>query len=490
MRTKTKFLVPLLITVVLIGAIAGGVWVWYDNNVDRSGWFERDGIRYYRDFHADPVSGWLELEDDTYYFNNEGVPFTRWQEIDGTTYYFEDSGAMVTGWLTEQGKTHYFGGNGALVEGWLWLDTDRYYMEDGVMVTGWKTVDGERRFFDENGVMALGFAQVGGSTYYFGTDGAMAMGITEIDGSRYNFQADGTMFTGWEETEEGSRYYGENGAMAVGWAEVDGERCYFNEDGIRQHAGWLTDGEYRYYIHEDGSYAVGPTVIDGKKHYFTPLGIEVILVNAINPLPDPFEQTIVNVVDYHDVDSRCYDALVSMLADFEEQVGEKYTFNSAYRTTFEQTAILEYRTLEHMRDFDMTFLEARAKALETVAIPGTSEHQLGFSVDLVGKTINEWLAEHCWDYGFILRYPENKQHVTGITNEPWHFRYVGTRVSLDMKDSGLCLEEYLGADPVTQAAIEALHGDKWYREEYTTVDEETIAKYIGTDEEATETAAG
>ena len=130
----------------------------------------------------------------------------------------------------------------------------------------------------------------------------------------------------------------------------------------------------------------------------------------------------------------------------------------------------------------MTFAEARAKALETVAIPNTSEHQLGLSVDLVGKSINDWLAVHCWEYGFILRYPEGKQHITGITNEPWHFRYVGTAVSMDMKDSGLCLEEYLGADPVTREGIDAVHGDKWHREEFYTVDEETIAKYTKQEE--------
>ena len=56
-----------------------------------------------------------------------------------------------------------------------------------------------------------------------------------------------------------------------------------------------------------------------------------------------------------------------------------------------------------------------------------------------------WLAEHCWEYGFILRYTEEKAEITGITNEPWHFRYVGREISMDMKDSGLCLEEYLGA---------------------------------------------
>ena len=199
-------------------------------------------------------------------------------------------------------------------------------------------------------------------------------------------------------------------------------------------------------------------------------------MNAINPIPEDHRQTIVNVVDYHDVDSRCYDALVEMLAAIED-AGIEYTFNSAYRTWQEQTGILEYRTLEHMRDYDMTFEEARAKALETVAIPGTSEHQLGLSVDLLGSAANKWLAEHCWEYGFILRYPPNKQEITGIANEPWHFRYVGREISLDMQNSGLCLEEYLGAQPVTQEGIEAVHGDAWHRQEFYTVDAETIGKY-------------
>ena len=111
----------------------------------------------------------------------------------------------------------------------------------------------------------------------------------------------------------------------------------------------------------------------------------------------------------------------------------------------EQTDILEKRTQEHMKEFDLDFDEARKKALETVAVPGTSEHQIGLAVDIVGEEANAWLGEHCWEYGFILRYTEEKASITGITNEPWHFRYVGKEISMDMKGSGLCLEEYLGA---------------------------------------------
>ena len=103
-----------------------------------------------------------------------------------------------------------------------------------------------------------------------------------------------------------------------------------------------------------------------------------------------------------------------------------------------------------MADFDLDYKAARAKALQTVAYPGTSEHHLGLAVDLLGDEAIAWLTEHCWEYGFIVRYRGEKAHITGIVNEPWHFRYVGTEVSLDMKDSGLCLEEYLGAVPMEE----------------------------------------
>ena len=98
-----------------------------------------------------------------------------------------------------------------------------------------------------------------------------------------------------------------------------------------------------------------------------------------------------------------------------------------------------------MATYELDYGAARAKALQSVAIPGTSEHHLGLAVDIVGTAAQAWLAEHCWEYGFILRYTGDKAHITGIIDEPWHFRYVGTEVSLDMQYSGLCLEEYLGA---------------------------------------------
>ena len=465
MKQKIRQIGPVILLLIILGACAGGGWIWYDNNVDRSGWVEQDGIRFYRDFHADPVSGWLTLDDGRYYFQEGGIPHTGWLEDEGYTYYFRDDGTMHTGWLEEGEKIHYFGDNGHMMVGWLWIEADRFYLQDGVLATGWQTIDGNVYYFDRDGCMVRGFAELENGTYYF-DDGIMSVGPKVIGEQHYLFGSDGTMFTGWLEQEDAQLYYRPDGTQAFGWEEIDGKRVYFDEQGHLCQERWVQEGEYRYYLYGDGSHAVGPTVIDGKTHYFTPKGIEVVLVNALNPIPEDIAQTIVNFKDYHDVDSRCYEPLKKMLNAYTAEVGIDYTFNSAHRTWREQTNILELRTLEHMRDFDLSFYQARKKALETVAIPGTSEHQLGLSVDLVGYSVNQWLAEHCWEYGFILRYPEGKENITGIINEPWHFRYVGVEVSMDMKDSGLCLEEYLGAEPVTPEAVAAYHGDTWYQEKY------------------------
>ena len=59
--------------------------------------------------------------------------------------------------------------------------------------------------------------------------------------------------------------------------------------------------------------------------------------------------------------------------------------------------------------------------------------------------VQRWLMAHSWEYGFILRYPNDKSGVTGIIYEPWHYRYVGREAAREIYESGLCLEEYLGS---------------------------------------------
>ena len=88
---------------------------------------------------------------------------------------------------------------------------------------------------------------------------------------------------------------------------------------------------------------------------------------------------------------------------------------------------------------------------KTVADPGTSEHHTGLAFDITvpgtifkGTPEQIWLHKHCWEYGFVIRYQEDKEKLTGYIAECWHIRYVGLPHSLDMRDRNLCLEEYLG----------------------------------------------
>ena len=459
-KKRLRFLIIALVCTV----IAGVGWYIYDNNVDRSGWVIREGITYYRDFHAKKVTGWQEIEGHRYYFDENKAMVTLWQELDGNTYWFSPDGDMVTGWQDIDGQRYYFDPEGVRQSGWLELGEQRFYLgKNGVMATQWQEIDGWRYYFGDDGVMSVGWQDIGREryyfsvhgimltdflqlvegTYYFDSNGAMLTGRVSTGEGEFLFGEDGRMVTGWQEDSDGRRYYTAEGPMALGWQEIDGKRYYFDENGLMA-TGWLEQGEYRYYLQEDGSAAVGKATVEGRTRYFTPRGIHVVLVNKWNPVPDDYDMELVTVTGWHQVSSVCYDALVQMLADCQA-AGIKYTFNSAHRTVAEQTEILELRTEEHMEDFGLTFEEAREKALKTVAVPGTSEHHLGLAVDLLGDEAIAWLTEHCWDYGFIVRYTADKAHITGIIDEPWHFRYVGTEVSLDMKDSGLCLEEYLGA---------------------------------------------
>ena len=92
---------------------------------------------------------------------------------------------------------------------------------------------------------------------------------------------------------------------------------------------------------------------------------------------------------------------------------------------------------------------------KSVAVPGTSEHATGLAVDIISSEYEElddrqgntdeqkWLMEHCWEYGFILRYPEEKADITGIIYEPWHYRYVGEETAKEITEQGITLEEYI-----------------------------------------------
>lgn len=160
------------------------------------------------------------------------------------------------------------------------------------------------------------------------------------------------------------------------------------------------------------------------------------------------------------VDARCQADLQNMLNDCRT-AGLSPLICSAYRTQEEQETLF-WRQVERCAVGGRTQDEAYWEAAKSVAIPGTSEHQLGLAVDIVDVSYQRlnggqentpaqrWLMANCWRYGFILRYPREKEGITGYYYEPWHYRYVGRDVAAQIYLRGMCLEEYLAESQENQ----------------------------------------
>lgn len=242
-------------------------------------------------------------------------------------------------------------------------------------------------------------------------------------------------------------------APRIGWVEEDGKRYYYDDNSVML-TGWLCVDENWYYLNDDGSMAVGKTEVDGEILYFGSDGLQILLVNPWNFLPDDYDPEIVDVEGWWwKSNAVCYDALQEMLQACRDAGLTPY-IASAYRTHGDQIYLYNNKI---QRLINEGYSEAEAKELAgtVVAVPGTSEHELGLAFDLVDDSyrnldeaqentaVQKWLMENSWRYGFILRYPNEKSDITGIIYEPWHYRYVGKHEAQKIYESGLCLEEYL-----------------------------------------------
>ena len=436
------------------------------------------------------LSGWKTTQDGTIkYQDYRGKPLTGWQSIDGSWYYFApDTGAMVSGWIEVGGEYFYLDPSGIRRSGWLNLADGTYYLDPdtAVALSGWNVLDGETYYLAENGKVSTGLTQIDGKTYlfdaqgktgpgwaildgvryyldesgivttgwvetelgrcYFLPDGALATGWTDTDEGRYYLTENGTIGTGWLDTEDGRLYLDENGLPGSGWVQTGEGRAYLNESGIAQ-TGWLELDGKRYYIHENGIAAMGKLVIDEQTMYFDSRGQWVPLVNKWNALPDDYE---VELADYgsHKIAAEALEYLKGMI-DQIKGLGY-YKVTSIYRSKATQQVIWD-RYYNNFRAAGYKQADAERLTGEKVAIPGTSEHHLAYAVDIDGvKPVHNWLAEHSWEYGFIVRYPDGTTDITGIEYEPWHFRYVGVELAKELYDLGLTLEEYM--DMLTEQA--------------------------------------
>lgn len=175
------------------------------------------------------------------------------------------------------------------------------------------------------------------------------------------------------------------------------------------------------------------------------------IINTKYPLPDSYAPTLSNAINGSNIqlDSRVSEHYAEMYAAAKLS-GCVLTPYSGYHTYALQENTFN-RKVNYYVNKGMSAEEANQKASAQVLPAGCSEHNAGLAMDIVSASsdfINtkeyKWLCENAYNYGFILRYPEDKTAITGMNFEPWHWRYVGTQAAKEMKEKNQCLEEYLG----------------------------------------------
>ena len=184
-----------------------------------------------------------------------------------------------------------------------------------------------------------------------------------------------------------------------------------------------------------------------------------LLVNRENPLSDDYQVETRNIVNNgvttdFKFDVRAVEHLEAMLKDAAD-AGHPVLIRSAHRTINYQKMLYNNKVQAYL-NAGYSQQAAQTEAAKWVAVPGTSEHNLGIVVDIVNQgytgeleqyfeeqPLFDWLLENCADYGFILRYPKTKESVTGIVYEPWHYRYIGVDLATEIHKQGITYEEYI-----------------------------------------------
>lgn len=179
----------------------------------------------------------------------------------------------------------------------------------------------------------------------------------------------------------------------------------------------------------------------------------LMLVNKSHPIEEDFQVDLVQLKNGHAIDKRAYPDLQAMIDD-ARAAGLSPIICSSYRTNKKQQSLYNNQVNKYMKQ-GYSEEDAKSEAGKRVAVPGTSEHQIGLAVDIVSQSYQvldkqqentaeqQWLMKNCYKYGFILRYPSDKSDITGIGYEPWHYRYVGKEAAEEIMNRNICLEEFL-----------------------------------------------
>ncbi len=173
------------------------------------------------------------------------------------------------------------------------------------------------------------------------------------------------------------------------------------------------------------------------------------LVNYENEMPKDYIPPLSNIDKERQFDSRAINSLLQMMLDMNNAGINHIWAQSAYRNPKKQEHLIQESIQEYLAE-GKTEEEAKALTARSIGEPYKSEHNLGLAVDFndINYAFEEekafsWLVENAENYGFILRYPEDKERITKIKYEPWHWRYVGIENAKEINKLGLCLEEYI-----------------------------------------------
>ncbi len=180
----------------------------------------------------------------------------------------------------------------------------------------------------------------------------------------------------------------------------------------------------------------------------------LIVVNRFEPIPKGYG----NKLRLCEVRGKLFEEqtanALELMLNAAQNDGLMLEVISGYRSAEYQQMLWEKEISKEMAD-GLSYGQAVRKVSLTLALPGSSEHETGLAVDLAqqgkddvdlsfaGSTQAVWLDRNAHRFGFILRYPRLKEHITGICFEPWHYRYVGAESAGLIKDNGICLEEFL-----------------------------------------------
>ncbi len=218
------------------------------------------------------------------------------------------------------------------------------------------------------------------------------------------------------------------------------------------------------------NYPIGALTLQNNQGYLTLANRESLLDSTY--IPDDLVKITAKRVGSFEMREQAHQALLDMFSAAQE-AGYTLYVKSAYRSY--QTQNTMYYNRYNKNGYDDGW----------VAYPGSSDHQTGLGVDILnyawtqkdgmnaefGKTAEaQWMAAHCHEYGFVIRYLADKEEITGINYEPWHLRYVGTECAAYMKENNLCLEEFTAEYQAYIESFEALGGDfKQYCRQLTTL---------------------